>query len=184
LADVADTQQAFALASRYRTARAVASRERLLLGIAALFVLVGAITLYLGHPAFRARHFILVVAPFLATFSVAHVALNRLLPGRDPLLLPVAALLAGLGLLFLGRLARNFLSRQAIWLPLSVIAMLAITRIGRDLRWLRRYRYTWLAGGLLLLAATLLLDCRHWRTLVRSPPCSSLPWLSLRGSKT
>jgi cell division protein FtsW (lipid II flippase) len=42
-----------------------------------------------------------------------------------------------------------------VWLPVSLAALLAVAAAPRDLRWLRRYRYTWLFAGLLLLAATL-----------------------------
>jgi len=81
--------------------------------------------------------------------------LNRYLPHRDPFLLPTAALLTGWGLLLIGRLAINFLLRQTIWLLTSTAALLVIVRLSQDLRWLRRFRYTWLFGGLALLAITL-----------------------------
>jgi cell division protein FtsW (lipid II flippase) len=67
----------------------------------------------------------------------------------------VIALLTGWGLLLIARLAVNFLLRQTVWLFIATAALLAIIRAGRDLRWLRRFRYTWLFGGLALLAATL-----------------------------
>ena len=129
----------------------------MLLCIAGLFVAVGACTLYLAVPDFGAKHLALVTVPFVLSFGAAHFALDRFLPDRDPVLLPLAAMLTGLGLLLLGRLARNFLLRQAIWLPLCIGALLAVVRLGRNLRWLRRFRYTWLIGGLGLLSATLLL---------------------------
>jgi peptidoglycan glycosyltransferase len=91
----------------------------------------------------------------VVSFATAHVLLSRHLPDRDPLLLPAAALLTGLGLLLIQRLAVNFLLRQAIWLVISSGALAAIVHLSRDLRWLRRFRYTWLFGGLALLAATL-----------------------------
>ncbi|MEE8389394.1 MAG: FtsW/RodA/SpoVE family cell cycle protein, partial [Anaerolineae bacterium] len=89
------------------------------------------------------------------SFAAAHIFLNRHLPHRDPLLLPVAALLTGWGLLLIGRLAINFFLRQAVWLLISTAVLLTIVWFSRDLRWLRRFRYTWLLGGLALLAATL-----------------------------
>ncbi len=98
----------------------------------------------------------LVICSFIASFAVAHVLLNRHLPQRDPFLLPTAALLTGWGLLLIGRLAVNFLLRQMAWLPIAVAAFLAPALLGRGLRWLRRFRYTWLFGGLALLAATLI----------------------------
>jgi len=135
----------------------VVRRERLLLLLAAAFVVAGAVTLHLVFPSFGLSSLLLLVSSFAVSFLVAHVALSRRLPARDPLLLPVAALLSGWGLLMVARLAPGFLPRQATWLLLSVVAMLAVVQAGRDLRWLRRYRYTWLLTGLVLLGATLLL---------------------------
>lgn len=131
-------------------------REALLLILAGCFVLVGAVGLHLAYAPFTAGHLAFVLLSFLLSFGTAHLVLRRL-PGRDPLLLPAAALLSGWGLLVIGRTAPGFLSRQATWLMLSVLAMLTVTEIGKDLGWLQRYRYTWLVAGLVLLAATLIL---------------------------
>ena len=135
-----------------RTAR----RERNLLFLAATFFIVGVITLALGNPQTVVPHWTLVIGSFFISFTAAHILLNRWLPRRDPLLLPVGALLTGWSLLLIARLASNFLLRQAIWLLISSAVFLAIVRLSRDLRWLRRFRYTWLFGGLALLAVTLI----------------------------
>lgn len=139
-------------------------RERALLALAAGFVVVGTVALLLCpslptvcNTAIGPRPLLLALAAWALCFATAHRTLSRLRPRRDPFLLPVAALLSGWGLLLIGRLAPNFLPRQTTWLLLSTVAMLAVAGAGEDLRWLRRYRYTWLSAGLLLLAATLLL---------------------------
>jgi len=144
-------------------------RERILLLIAAGFILTGILTLRIaergmrnadyagGYAGLRITDYAFAFCSFAATFALAHVFLSRYLPEHDPFLLPVAALLAGWGLLLIGRLAANFLVRQTLWLWISTVALLATVRLGRDLRWLRRFRYTWLFGGLALLAATLVL---------------------------
>ena len=144
-------------------------RERILLLIAAGFILTGILTLRIaergmrnadyagGYAGLRITDYAFAFCSFAATFALAHVFLSRYLPEHDPFLLPVAALLTGWGLLLIGRLAANFLVRQTLWLWISTVALLATVRLGRDLRWLRRFRYTWLFGGLALLAATLVL---------------------------
>jgi len=132
-------------------------RERVFLLLAAAFVVAGAITLHLAYPPFALRNLSFVIFSYVVSFAAAHVTLSRRLPERDPLLLPTAALLSGWGLLMVGRLAPNFLSRQATWLLLSTLAMLGVIQTGQNLRWLQRYRYTWLLAGLALLAATLFL---------------------------
>jgi len=142
-----------------------ARRERNLLFVAATFLLVGTLTLAIPNPSATAEQetqfpistLLLAVAIWTLSFTTAHLFLNRRLPQRDPLLLPVGALLTGWSLLVIARLASNFLLRQAIWLLVSIAVFLSITRLSRDLRWLRRFRYTWLFGGLALLALTLLL---------------------------
>lgn len=136
-------------------------REQLLLLLALLFVAAGTVTLVLTVPAVGPARAAGLLLSWALSFAAAHVTLLRRLPKHDPLILPVAALLSGWGLLMVGRLAPNFLPRQATWLLLSTLAMIAVVQIGAreapPLRWLRRYRYTWLTAGLLLLAATLAL---------------------------
>jgi cell division protein FtsW (lipid II flippase)/cell division protein FtsI/penicillin-binding protein 2 len=131
-------------------------RERLLLVLAGLFVVVGAVTLALtglGH--WSAVHWLLAPAWVLG-FGVAHAILVRRAPGRDPFLLPLAGLLTGWGLLLIARLADvAFLIRQVVWMAAGIGIFVLIVSRTSGLRWLRRYRYTWLLGGLALLAATL-----------------------------
>ncbi|MGB5058300.1 MAG: FtsW/RodA/SpoVE family cell cycle protein [Candidatus Promineifilaceae bacterium] len=131
-------------------------RQALLLLIVAAFVLTNAATLSLAvDGALRWSH---VWAPlvWLGLVGVAHGVLHRFKPRRDPFIFPLAALLTGWGLVLIDRLAANFLARQVIWLVLGTAVLLAITTLPHNLRLLRRYRYTWLSGGLLLLAATLI----------------------------
>lgn len=129
--------------------------------LAASFLLVGTLALALSqspdtirNPAYVAR-LLFTVCSFVGSFATAHVLLNCYLPRRDPLLLPVAALLTAWSLLLIERLALNFLLRQTIWLLISTAVLLLVVRASHNLRWLRRFRYTWLFGGLALLAATL-----------------------------
>jgi cell division protein FtsW (lipid II flippase) len=102
-------------------------------------------------------------------FALALVVLRRVLPGHDPYLLPLAYLLTGWGLIIIWRLAPQFALRQVLWLAVGTLAMLALMALPADLRWLRRYRYLWLLGGLALTALTLLFgvnpsggDQRRW----------------------
>jgi cell division protein FtsW (lipid II flippase) len=131
-------------------------RERILLTVAAAFVFFNAIALSLAvEGALRWAH---LWAPllWLAMIVAGHGLLHRYKPQRDPFIFPLVALMTGWGLLLIDRLAANFLARQVIWLGLATAVLLAITILPRNLNLLRRYRYTWLFGGLLLLAGTLL----------------------------
>ena len=74
----------------------------------------------------------------------------------DPVLLPLTFFLCGLGLVLIRRLAPAFINRQLFWLVIATGLLLAMVLIPKNLNWLRRYKYTWLFGGILLLASTLL----------------------------
>jgi cell division protein FtsW (lipid II flippase) len=115
--------------------------------------------------------YFLPVAVLALCLGVAAWALYRWRPRHDRLLLPLVGALSGLGLAEVARLAPSlatggqaegtglalsaFLIRQMIWLGLATLALLAVALAPGDLRWLRRYRYTWLLVGLVLLATTL-----------------------------
>jgi cell division protein FtsW (lipid II flippase) len=77
-------------------------------------------------------------------------------PERDPYLLPSAFLLMGWGLMTLWRLSPYHAQRQTIWLVISSLVMMAILKAPADLSYLRRFKYLWLSGGLVLVFATLI----------------------------
>lgn len=131
-------------------------REGGLLLLSAAFVGVNAIALSLAATGRLTWPHLWAPLIWLGLMGAAHYALRRWRPRRDPFLLPILALLTGWGLILIDRLAANFLARQVIWLGLSTAVLLAVTILTPTLRPLRRYRYTWLIGGLALLAATLL----------------------------
>ncbi len=131
----------------------VQRRERMLLLIAAAFVLSASLSLILarGAPISELWHTAVWALCALGT----HLALNRWLPRRDPFLLPLTLLLAGWGIVQIDRVAPFFASRQTLWLVVASLALIAITRLPVNLRWLSRYRYLWLVVGLLLLLLTI-----------------------------
>lgn len=94
-------------------------------------------------------------AIWIACALVGTALLNRCLPARDPALFPLAIFLSGWGLVAIQRLAPSFADRQALWLVISIGAMLFAAVFPHLLRWLRVYRYVVLAGALLLLLATM-----------------------------
>ncbi len=130
--------------------------ELLLLLLTAVFIFANAITLSLVQMGFVIGAYLWAAGLWFVFMLTALVLLQRFRPHHDPYLLPIFALLTGWGLITLQRLAPNFLGRQVIWLGLSTAVLLAIAILPRSLRLLRRYRYTLLLGGILLLAATFL----------------------------
>ncbi len=131
--------------------------ELLLLLLTAIFVFTNAVALSLAQVGQVTGGYLWASGVWLAAMMTAYGLLARFRPRHDPYLLPVLALLTGWGLVLLQRLAPNFLVRQTAWVGLGTAVMLAVAILPTSLRWLRRYRYTLLIGGLLLLAATLVL---------------------------
>ncbi len=129
-------------------------RERVLLILAALFVGVtfAALVMVHGDSPMAAWPF----GVWLICTAGGHRALEQRLPRRDPFIFPIVMLLSGWGLALVARLAPAFAVRQTVWLIVSTIALIGVTLMPRHLRWLSRYRYLWLVGGLGLLAATIL----------------------------
>ncbi len=93
---------------------------------------------------------------WLVGFALITRQVSRRLPEHDPYLLPAAALLSGWGLLTIWRLNQTFGIRQTIWLAVALLAFYVGLRLTRPLSLLRRYKYVWLVGGLLLTALTFL----------------------------
>ncbi len=98
------------------------------------------------------------IGPFLAVIFallvVAHVGMRYLAPEADPVLLPVAGLLNGIGYVFIARLhLPGQAQAQALWTAIGVAAFLVVLAVVRQPRDLERYRYSvGLVGvGLLLL---------------------------------
>ncbi len=137
----------------------IQARLLLLAGVF-LCAYAGALTI---APAARARtwggeyrwEYWLGVGVWIVAMSLAHHATKRRLPGRDPFLLPIAGLLTGWGLMAIWRVAPGFGLRQSIWLGIAATTFILGLRLPGDLRFLRRYKYLWLVGGLLLTGLTL-----------------------------
>jgi cell division protein FtsW (lipid II flippase) len=92
---------------------------------------------------------------------VAHLVVRRWAPYADPLMLPIATLLNGLGLVFIWRLdkANELPSNNAsaptqlIWSAVGVALFLGVLVFLRDHRLLQRYTYVSMASAIVLLAA-------------------------------
>jgi cell division protein FtsW (lipid II flippase) len=141
------------------------SRERTLLSLAGAFVVASALALSLAPFAragtwdlgwaFDDFRFWIYPAAWAGCALVAVLVTHNRLPQHDPYLLPLAFLLSGWGLALIWRLTPNFGLRQTAWLAVSTLAMLVIVWLPGDLRWLRRFRYSWFVVGLALTALTL-----------------------------
>ncbi|MDF0529376.1 FtsW/RodA/SpoVE family cell cycle protein [Tsukamurella sp. 8F] len=104
-------------------------------------------------------------AAFIALYGGAHVAVRRFAPHADPVILPVVALLNGLGLVIIHRLDLGSAhgengrithpdeaNQQVLWTFLGVLMLVGVLAMLRDHRVLSRYAYTIGLGGLVFLA--------------------------------
>ena len=105
---------------------------------------------------------------FALLMLVAHLAIRWLAPWADPLMLPLAALLNGLGIVMIYRLQQSgrdgnsgrVISTmstsstvlQVVWSTVGVAAFIAVLALVREPRLLQRYTYTFGVIGLVLLA--------------------------------
>lgn len=100
------------------------------------------------------------IGPFLGIifglFITAHLAVRRLAPDADGMLLPLAAVLNGIGYVFIARLDADLADNQATWTAVGIAAFVLTLVVVRRARDLERYRYTFLLVGLALLVSPLL----------------------------
>ncbi len=104
-------------------------------------------------------------ASWLLGFAVAfHLVLRWRASYADPLLLPIATLLNGLGLVMIHRLdlangrvgSDAMANRQVMWSALGMIIAAVVLVVLRDHRRLRRYMFTLMVAGLVFLLLPLL----------------------------
>ncbi len=83
----------------------------------------------------------------LALLLVAHLATRRLAPGADGVLLPLAALLNGIGYVFIARLDTKLAGLQANWTLIAIAAYVATLLVVRRVHDLARYKWTFCFVG-------------------------------------
>jgi len=118
---------------------------------AGLYALAG-----LGHNASLPANLVPLLVFFCALLVTAHMAVRRLAPGADGVLLPIAGLLNGLGYVFIARVDEDLAGLQATWTAVGIGAFVATLVVVRRLRDLDRYRYTFAVVGVGLLLLPLL----------------------------
>ncbi len=101
---------------------------------------------------------------FLLITLVLHLVIRLKAQYADPLLLPIATLLNGLGLVMIHRIdlgegreaAEGVATRQLMWTAVAILLAAAVLWFLRDHRILRRYTYVAMATGFILLLLPML----------------------------
>ncbi|MGI8752219.1 MAG: FtsW/RodA/SpoVE family cell cycle protein [Acidimicrobiales bacterium] len=92
------------------------------------------------------------IIPFLgiifALLLAAHVAMRFLAPNADPILLPTAGLLNGVGYVFIARLNNGEAGKQALFTAIGIALFIITLAVVRKTRDLERYRYIFAFVGI------------------------------------
>jgi len=143
------------MAATSPVARARRSTELSLVVMAAL-ITAGAYTLAsLGEFAVIPARIIPFLAVLLGLLVLAHLAVRWLAAGADGTLLPLAALLHGLGYVMITRLDDRLAGLQTTWSIVATAAFIATLLVVQRAPDLGRYRWLLLTGGLGLLVLPL-----------------------------
>ena len=133
------------------------TRELSLGALALLITAAGYVLLALSEAAALPADLWGFLGALFALFVCAHVAVRRFAPRADATLLPIAALLLGVGFVTISRLdlAERVRDRvaptQAVWALAGVAAFVLTLFVVRSVRSLARYRYTFLFLGVVAL---------------------------------
>ena len=89
-------------------------------------------------------------------FLVAHVATRWLAPNSNPVFLPAAGLLTGIGFSMVSRVDQGLVSQQSGWIAVGIICYCGVLYFVRDYTNLDRYRYIAVILGVVLLFSPLI----------------------------
>lgn len=156
--------------------RARRGAELLMLAFAAVITTSALVLVEANQEQRLTTDLLIVGSAYLALFTVAHLAVRRLAPYADPLILPCVALLNGLGLVMIHRLdlaaaakavqngqpvPTGDATHQVVWTTIGVVLFVGVLWFIRDHRSLARYGYTCGLAGLILLVTPALLPARY-----------------------
>jgi cell division protein FtsW (lipid II flippase) len=96
----------------------------------------------------------------IAALFAAHLLLVIIAPDADQTLLPIAGMLTSIGVVMATRLGpdigqQNLGAKQLVFAIAGLAICVLTVWATRDLSWIRNYKYTWAAVGLVLVAITL-----------------------------
>ncbi|MGJ4100341.1 FtsW/RodA/SpoVE family cell cycle protein [Corynebacterium macclintockiae] len=127
-----------------------------LLLLAAIILLLAIVALEISQGKEITSEVFYLVGGFFATFLVAHLVVCWTAPEADQIMLPIAALLNGVGLVMIYRLdlgsGRELAKSQIMWTALGAILFCLVIGFLRDHRSLQNYSYLLGLAGLILTA--------------------------------
>jgi cell division protein FtsW (lipid II flippase) len=145
--------------------------ELFLLGFAALITTVALLIVEANQEQGITWDLLQYTVGYLALSGAAHLAVRRFAPYADPLLLPLVAMLNGLGVVMIHRLdlakgasksvGLGAANQQMLWTLVGVAAFSVVVIFLRDHRMLARYGYVCGLTGLVLLVIPAVLPAKY-----------------------
>lgn len=133
--------------------------EMWLLILATLVVSIMFISLELAMGNELGTHILMLMGGYIGIFIVTHLAMAWVAPFADQIMLPVVAVLNGIGLVMIYRLDEatgySTVNSQLMWTVVGVTLMVAVLLLLRDYKSLSRYSYLLGVVGIVLLALPL-----------------------------
>ena len=134
-------------------------REMTLLIMSAALLLLMLVGLELSQGKALTVDMLWLVGGFIGVYAIAHVAMCYAAPHADQMMLPLAATLNAIGLVFIYRIDiakdAHLTERQVMWSLVGVVLLVGTLLIVRDHRQLTRFSYLLGLLGLFLLALPL-----------------------------
>jgi cell division protein FtsW (lipid II flippase) len=133
-------------------------RSEMSLGLLVIAVTVGGyILVALANGPKLPPNVAILLAWVFGLYLVAHLAVRRFAPAADGTLLPIAAMLNGLGFVMIARLAgggKDYAQQariQSVWVTIGIVVFVVTLIVVRDVRIFARYRYIALLLGLIFM---------------------------------
>jgi len=117
------------------------NRELVNLLVACLLTGIGFTSVYVARQSELSTASLSYAALFLGLYLAAHVVTRLSLPAADPYLLPVIALLTGIGLTMIYRVEPELALRQGFWIVVGLAGYSACSFLVRDYRRLDGVKY-------------------------------------------
>src|SRR5919201_5767675 len=118
------------------------TRELLSLIVVGILIAIGFASVYIAQKSQISTASLTYALFFFGLYVAAHVVARFTVPNADPYLLPIAGLLAAVGLIEIYRLGPSSAFKQGLWVVISVgVFAAALILLRRDYRVLEDYKY-------------------------------------------
>ena len=128
------------------------NRELLNLIAVSLLTAIGFASVYIARSSLVDAGSLTYAGIFVALYLLAHLVARFTVPFADPVLLPLSALLAAIGVTMIYRLDPDDALRQGLWIVIAVgLFALTLVALRHDYRLLESYKYLFGISAILLL---------------------------------